>query len=188
EPVGAAGRLALPPGLLAAPFMRADVDAVSAATPLGLAKFEQQFTDVGALFMGYTSGSLGETSAALLLVCGAWLAARRMFDWRLPVSTLLSAAVCATGMHLLSPQTYPSPAFTLLSGGLLFAAVFMVTDPVTSPTTARGAWIFGIGVGFVTVLIRLFGGLPEGVMYAVLLMNAMTPHINRKTQPRTFGG
>jgi electron transport complex protein RnfD len=75
----------------------------------------------------------------------------------------------------------------LLSGGLLFGAVFMVTDPVTTPTTPRGAWIFGAGVGALVVLIRLFGGLPEGVMYAILLMNALTPHLNRYTQPRPFG-
>jgi electron transport complex protein RnfD len=188
EPVERGGLFTLPPGLFAAPFTRADVDGISAATPLGLAKFEHQFTDLGPLFLGHTSGSLGETSAVLLVVCGVWLGARRMYDWRLPVSTLLSAAVCAACMHLASPEIHPSPAFTLLSGGLLFAVVFMVTDPVTSPTTRRGAWLFGIGVGFLTVLIRLFGGLPEGVMYAVLFMNALTPHINRKTQPRTFGG
>ena len=75
----------------------------------------------------------------------------------------------------------------LFSGSLLFGAVFMVTDPVTTPTTPRGAWIFGIGVGFLVVLIRLFGGLPEGVMYAILLMNAVTPHINRYTQQKVFG-
>jgi electron transport complex protein RnfD len=75
----------------------------------------------------------------------------------------------------------------LFSGGLLFGAVFMVTDPVTTPTTPRGGWIFGLGVGFLVVLIRLFGGLPEGVMYAILLMNAVVPHINRATQPKPFG-
>ena len=76
----------------------------------------------------------------------------------------------------------------LLSGGLLLAAVFMVTDPVSTPTTAKGAWIFGLGVGGLVVLIRAWGGLPEGVMYAILLMNAATPHIERYTQPRPFGG
>ena len=82
-----------------------------------------------------------------------------------------------------------SPAlFMLFSGGLMFGAVFMVTDPVTTPLTSRGAWIFGIGVGLLVVLIRLFGGLPEGVMYAILLMNSVTPLINRYTQPRRFGG
>ena len=76
----------------------------------------------------------------------------------------------------------------LCSGGLLFGAVFMVTDPVTTPLTPRGSWVFGFGVGVLVVLIRLFGGLPEGVMYAILLMNSVTPLIDRKTQPRRFGG
>lgn len=181
------GLLELPRALFAAPLFRADVDAVSAATPLGLAKFEQEITGLGPLLAGNTAGSLGETSAALLLACGLWLGARRLFDWRLPVATLLSVAVIAEVLHLLMPGTAPPVAFMLASGGLLFAAVFMVTDPVTTPTTPRGAWIFGIGVGALVVLIRLFGGLPEGVMYAILLMNALTPHLNRYTQRRPFG-
>ncbi|MEE9281049.1 MAG: RnfABCDGE type electron transport complex subunit D [Myxococcota bacterium] len=187
NPVQPGGFFTLPGGLFALPLMRADVDAVSAATPLGLAKFEHQLTDLGPLFLGQTTGSLGETSAALLLLCGVWLGARRLFDWRLPTSTLVSVAACAATLHLLYPDSYPPAAFSLLSGGLLFATVFMVTDPVTTPTTPRGAWIFGLGVGFLTVLIRRFGGLPEGVMYAILFMNALTPHINRTTQPRVFG-
>jgi electron transport complex protein RnfD len=180
--------LSVPGSLLALPLMRAGVDGVSAATPLGLAKFEHEITSVGPLFTGATAGSLGETSAVLLIVVGLWLASRRTFDWRLPVSTLLSVAVFSGALWLVNSEAYPPPAFMLLSGGLLFGAVFMVTDPVTTPTTPRGAWIFGIGVGFLVVLIRLFGGLPEGVMYAILLMNAVTPHINRYTQPKPFGG
>jgi electron transport complex protein RnfD len=99
----------------------------------------------------------------------------------------LSVAVFSEALHLLNPEAYPPAQFMLFSGGLMFAAVFMATDPVSTPTPPRGAWIFGIGVGFLVVLIRLFGGLPEGVMYAILLMNAATPHINRHTQPKPFG-
>jgi electron transport complex protein RnfD len=187
-PVERGDWLTLPDGLLAFPFTTAAVDAVSTATPLGLAKFEQQVTGVGLLFSGQTAGSLGETSAWLLLLCGVWLGARRIFDWRLPVSTLICLAVLSQGLHWLLPESCPPASFMLLSGGLLFGAVFMVTDPVTTPTTPRGAWLFGAGVGALVVLIRLFGGLPEGVMYAILLMNALTPHINRHTQPRPFGG
>jgi electron transport complex protein RnfD len=186
-PVGPGNFFTVPQSLFALPLMHAEVDAISTATPLGLAKFEQQITGVGSLFFGQTSGSLGETSAALLILCGLWLGARRMFDWRLPVSTCLSIVVFSGALHLLNSEAYPSPPFMLLSGGLLFAAVFMVTDPVTTPTTSRGAWLFGLGVGFLVVIIRLFGGLPEGVMYAILFMNALTPHINRYTQPRVFG-
>ncbi len=179
--------LSVPRSLFALPLMQAKVDAVSAATPLGLAKFESQIADFGPLFFGQISGSVGETSALLLILCGVWLAVRRMFDWRLPVSTLLSVAVFSGALHLLNPEAYPPPLFMVFSGGLLFGAVFMVTDPVTTPTTPRGAWLFGVGVGLLVVLIRVFGGLPEGVMYAILLMNAVTPHINRYTQPRVFG-
>jgi electron transport complex protein RnfD len=186
-PVTRGSRWALPDGLFAAPLMRGGVDGVSAATPLGLAKFEHELTDVGALFFGQTAGSLGETSAALLLLCGVWLAARRIFDWRLALSTLLSVAILSQALHWQLPETAPPATFMLFSGGLLFAAVFMVTDPVTTPTTARGAWLFGLGTGALVVLIRVFGGLPEGVMYAVLLMNALTPQINRRTQRRPFG-
>jgi electron transport complex protein RnfD len=188
QPAAPGGLFALPKSLFAAPLMSGQVDALSTATPLGLAKFESQITDLGSLFLGNTAGSLGETSAALLLLCGLWLGARRIFDWRLPASTLLAVALCSGALHLMSPESTPPPSFMLLSGGLLFGAVFMVTDPVTTPTTPRGAWIFGIGVGMLVVLIRLFGGLPEGVMYAILLMNAATPHINRHTQRRPFGG
>jgi Na+-translocating ferredoxin:NAD+ oxidoreductase subunit D len=178
----------VPSSLFAPPFMHGEVDAISAATPLGLAKFEHEITGLGDLFVGSTAGSLGETSAVLLIVCGLWLGLRGLFDWRLPVSTVLSTAVFAQLLHFAMPEACPDGAFMALSGGLLFGAVFMVTDPVTTPTTAKGAWIFGVGVGFLVVLIRNFGGLPEGVMYAILLMNAATPHIERFTQPRPFGG
>ena len=186
-PAASGARWALPPGLFTTPLMTAQVDAVSAATPLGLAKFEHQVTDLGSLFLGNTAGSLGETSAVLLVLCGLWLGVRRIFDWRLPVATLASVAAFSGVLHWIFPETAPPPTFMLASGGLLFAAVFMVTDPVTTPTTRRGAWIFGVGTGALVVLIRLYGGLPEGVMYSILLMNAVTPHLNRHTQPRPFG-
>jgi len=180
--------LRLRPESLAVPLGRPAVDVTTTATPLGLAKFDGEITGLGSLLSGDTAGSLGETAGLILIVCGLWLAVRRVFDWRLPVSTLLAVAVGAGVLHLVSPESYPGPLFMLLSGGLLFGAVFMVTDPVTTPLTPRGSWIFGLGVGLLVVLIRLFGGLPEGVMYAILLMNSVTPLINRYTQPRRFGG
>jgi electron transport complex protein RnfD len=139
------------------------------------------------LLSGNVAGSLGETSAALLLAIGVWLAARRVFDYRLAVGTLVSVLVCSSLLHLGWPELCPPPLFMLLSGGLLFGAVFMVTDPVTTPVTMRGAWLFGFGVGFLVVLIRVFGGLPEGVMYAILLMNSVSPLLDRYTQPKPFG-
>jgi len=177
----------LPSGTFAAPFFKA-TDVVTTATPLALSKFDKEVTALNALLLGDRAGSLGETNALLLLAIGLILAFRRSFDWRLPLSTLLAVSVLSAGIHLWRPEEHPSAGFMLLAGGLLFGAVFMVTDPVTSPITPRGAWIFGLGVGLLVVLIRLFGGLAEGVMYAILLMNAATPLINRWTQPKVFGG
>jgi electron transport complex protein RnfD len=115
-PAAAGGLLAAPSSLFALPLMRGSVDAVSSATPLGLAKFEHEITDLGALLLGQTTGSLGETNAVLLVLCGLWLGARRLFDWRLPLATLLSVAVLGGVLHLASPATHPPPAFMLLSG------------------------------------------------------------------------
>ena len=172
---------------LALPFMQAQVDSMSAATPLGLMKFEQQGTALGSLFMGNTAGSIGETSALFLLLGGLYLLLRRSIDWRIPAAIFITAVLFSFIMFLTDGDKYPSPLFTLFSGGLLLGAFFMATDPVTSPLTPKGCWIFGIGIGFLVVLIRLFGGLPEGMLYAILLMNAATPLIDRYTQPRIFG-
>jgi electron transport complex protein RnfD len=173
---------------VAVPLGRAAADATTAATPLGLAKFQGEITDLIPLLVGNIGGCLGETASAALILCGLWMGFRKLFDWRLPVATLLTVAAGSGVLHLIDPGAYPGPLFMLFSGGLMFGAVFMVTDPVTTPITARGAWIFGLGVGLLVVLIRLWGGLPEGVMYAILLMNSVTPLINRYTQPRQFGG
>ncbi|MHC4947545.1 MAG: RnfABCDGE type electron transport complex subunit D [Planctomycetota bacterium] len=180
--------LTVRPSNFAAPFMQAPpVDGVSTATPLGLMQFEGIPTELAALALGNTAGSLGETCAILIIVCGVVMALRRIFDWRIPVAMLGSVAVLSAIVWAFDREGMPSPGFMLGSGGLLFGAVYMATDPVTSPVTPRGAWIFGIGVGVLVVLIRLWGGLPEGVMYAILLMNAATPLIDRVSQPRGFG-
>jgi electron transport complex protein RnfD len=175
--------------------MHGQIDGLSAATPLGLMKFEQQGTDLWSLLLGNTSGSIGETSALLLILGGVFLLLRRSIDWRIPSAIFMTAAVFSLLVLLMSDnhntdplmQYFPSPLFTLLSGGLLLGAFFMATDPVTSPLTPKGCWIFGMGIGFLVVLIRLYGGLPEGMLYAVLLMNAATPLIDRYTQPKIFG-
>jgi electron transport complex protein RnfD len=172
---------------LALPFMQPEYDAVSAATPLGLMKFEQQSTGLLELMLGNTSGSLGETSGLLLLAGGIFLLLRRDIDWRVPAGILLSAALFSTILYLVDGERFPAPLFTFFSGGMLLGAFYMATDPVTSPLTPRGAWIFAVGIGLLVVLIRAFGGFPEGVMYGVLLMNAATPLIDRYTQPRVFG-
>ena len=171
----------------ATPLMAADSAAmVTAATPLGLAKFEGVHTAVTPLFLGSTGGSLGETSAIVILTCGAYLAWRGFLNWRTPASILATVAVLSTVVRVVD-QNAPSPFFMLFSGGLVLGAVYMATDMVTSPTTNAGRWIFGAGIGALVVVIRLWGGLPEGVMYAILLMNALVPYINRVTKPRVFG-
>ncbi len=172
----------------ALPLMSPDIPAaISGATPLGSMKFEQATTPGWDLVLGTTGGSLGETSGLIILVCGLYLAARQHLDWRIPVSIFGSVALLSAILHGLDAARYPGPIFMLFSGGLMLGAVFMATDMVTSPVTHRGCWIFGAGIGLLVVVIRIWGGLSEGVMYAILLMNALVPFINRATQPRIFG-
>lgn len=163
------------------------IHVVTAATPLGKMKFEHQATPVWELMIGRTGGSLGETAGVVILLCGLWLAWRRVLDWRIPVAILVTVCLLAQGLHALDATRYPGALFQVFSGGLLLGAVFMATDPVTCPMTPVGRWIFGIGIGSLVILIRSWGGLPEGVMYAILLMNTLTPALNHVTQPRVFG-
>jgi electron transport complex protein RnfD len=172
---------------LAAPFMHVDYDGVSSATPLGRMKFEQLDTPLSELLVGNVSGCLGETSGLLLLLGGVYLLWRRVIDWRIPASILIAVAAFSGLLYTLGPDKYPGPLFSIFSGGLLIGAFYMATDPVSSPMTPRGAWLFGVGIGLLVVLIRVYGGFPEGVMYAILLMNAATPLIDRYSQPRVFG-
>jgi electron transport complex protein RnfD len=173
---------------LAWPLMTGSApDVTTEATPLGLMKFEGQGTELTDLLLGTTGGSLGETAGVLILVCGLYLAARNFLNWRIPVSVLLSVALLSGLFFLIDPARYPSPMFMLFSGGLMIGAWYMATDMVTSPVTNMGAWVFGIGIGVLVVLIRIWGGLPEGVMYAILFMNALVPFINCWTRPRVFG-
>ena len=172
----------------ALPFMHPrEAVAITSATPLGLMKFEGKSTAITDLLFGTTGGSLGETAALLILLCGAYLALKRYLDWRIPASVLGTVAIFAALLHLTNATKYPSAAFMLFSGGLVLGAVYMATDPVTAPVTKPGRWFFGIGIGVLVVVIRIWGGLPEGVMYAILLMNALVPFINRVTRPRVFG-
>jgi electron transport complex protein RnfD len=172
---------------LALPLMHVDYDGVTAATPLGLMKFEQHPTGLFDLVIGNTNGSVGETSGLLLLLGGVYLLMRRDIDWRIPTGILATAGLFALVLHLFDSTRFAGPFATIFSGGMMLGAIYMATDPVTSPLTPKGAWIFACGIGFLVVLIRVFGGLPEGVMYAILLMNAATPLIDRWSQPRLFG-
>lgn len=185
------------PSTLALPFMQpapvADwiaglkVDAFTGATPLAIQKFDHVEVGTLDLFMGSVPGSAGETSALLILLCGLYLAARRMMDWKIPLAVFAGALLVAVPLWLANPAVYPSPGFVLFSGGLMLGAVFMATDMVASPVTPLGVILYGLLIGAVTVVIRLFGGLNEGVMYAILLANALSPLISDWTQPQVFG-
>jgi electron transport complex protein RnfD len=160
---------------------------VSSATPLGAMKLEGTKTALSALFLGPIGGSLGETSALALIAGGLYLLWRGIIDWRIPTGFIGTVAVftwIAGGEGLFGGN----PLFHVLAGGLLLGAFFMATDLVTSPVTKRGRLIMGIGCGLITSVIRLWGGYPEGVSYSILIMNALTPLIDRYTQPRKFGG
>ena len=163
------------------------LDAVTTATPLGLAKFEHLSTSYIELILGNIGGCIGETSAIAIVLGGVYLLYKKIIDFRIPAAYIATVVVFSGIMHVIAPGTYLSPIFNVLAGGLLIGAFFMATDPVTSPITAKGRWVFGIGCGVVTMIIRLWGGLPEGVMYSILLMNAVTPLINRMTRPKRYG-
>lgn len=137
--------------------------------------------------LGSEAGSLGETSALLLLGGGIWLLLRRIISWHIPVAMLGTVALLAGGFHLLDPQTYADPGLYLMSGSLILGAFFIATDYVTSPSTGVGQLVFGMGCGLLVFVIRAWGGYPEGVAFAVLLMNALTPIIDHVLRPRIYG-
>ncbi len=164
-----------------------NIDGFTGATPLALQKFQQIEVSSLDLFTGMVTGSAGETSALLILVCGLWLAYQRMLDWKIPVGVMLGAVLVALPLWLLDGSVYPTPWFVLFSGGLMLGAWFMASDMVGSPVTPWGALAYGLFIGILTVVIRLFGGLTEGIMYAILLANAASPLISAVTQPRVYG-
>jgi electron transport complex protein RnfD len=173
-------------------------DAVSGASLLGHIKTElirgtsiQQAMaghfDPALASVGMRTGSLGETSAALLAAGGLLLLWRRAITWHIPVAMLLGVALPAAALHLLDPARYASAMLHLLSGSVILGAFFIATDPVTSPSSRGGQIVFGAGCGLMTYIIRTWGGYPEGVAFAVLLMNAATPIIDRYLRPRVYG-
>jgi len=177
-----------------------DVIAVTAATPLGIAKqmlaagdpaeaaaIAAQMPGPLRLFLGNIGGSLGETSALAILLGGLWMLLRRTITWHIPAGVLLGAFAFGLVAWLANPTGVADPAAHLLGGAMLFGAFIIATDPVTCPLSASGRFAFGVGVGLLTMLIRIVGGYPEGVMYAVLLMNAVTPFLDRWTAPRPLG-
>jgi electron transport complex protein RnfD len=178
---------ALPQSLLTLPFLTPRYDGLSGATPLSAWKFDHRLADTQDLVLGFTGGSLGETCAVLILLGGLYLAARRMLNWRIPVAILGTVALFSGILHAADPQRFAGPLFHLFSGGLMLGAVFMATDMVGSPMTHLGSVIYGVFIGAMVVVIRVFGGMPEGVMYAILLGNALVPHLDALIQPRVYG-
>jgi electron transport complex protein RnfD len=177
----------LPSSTLTFPFATPNYDGVSGATPLSLLKFDGQLTATPDLMLGLVNGSTGETCALLILAGGIYLAARRMLNWRIPAAILVTVALLSGLFHAIDPEAYAPPGFMLFSGGLMLGAVFMATDMVASPITHAGAIAYGVLIGVLITVIRFWGGMPEGVMYAILLANAVSPHIDGLIQPRVFG-
>lgn len=152
----------------------AQVDAVSAATPLGAAK-QGNWAAVSDLLVGNVSGSIGETSALLVILGGVFLLATRVANWRTVVGVLGSFAAAGFLLQSSAPARFGPPGWHMLAGGLLFGTFFMATDPVTSPVTSGGKWAYGVLIGVVTLLIRNLTGYVEGVMFAILLGNIFAP-------------
>jgi electron transport complex protein RnfD len=163
------------------------VDALSQATPMNAFKQAGILAPVPQLFWGLTNGSLGETSAVACLLGGIYLCVRRTASWEIPVAMIATVIVIASIPDMAGYHGGRLIMHHVLGGALLFGAFFIATDPVGSPLTPKGKTIFGIGAGALVMLLRLYSGYPEGVMFAVLLMNAVTPLINRWTIPRTLG-
>lgn len=185
-PFAVARATELPGTSLAAPFMtpEAAYDGISGATSLAAARLGDGAASLLDLWLGTVAGSTGETSAVLLLLGGLYLVAVRAADWRIPVALLASVAALSAALHGLDPARFPGVLMALGSGGLMLGAWFLATDPGSSPMTRSGAWVYGLAIGALIVLIRQFSGQPEGVMYALLLGSALTPHIDRWTRPR----
>ena len=174
------------------------VDAVTGATPLALIKNGlKQGADVSSLMdqvptyaqllLGQQGGSLGEVAAAAIILGGIILLCRKVITWHIPVAFLGTAFLFAGVLHLINPGAYIPPSYHLLTGGMMLGAIFMATDMVTSPMSNWGKIVFGIGCGLLTICIRVWGSYPEGVSFAILLMNAFTPLINKWLKPKRFG-
>jgi electron transport complex protein RnfD len=183
-----AGRFtSLPSSTLTLPFTKPFYDGVTGATPLARWKFDGVLTDTHNLFSGFVSGSVGETSSLLILIGGIYLVARNMMNWRISTAIFATVAVFSGILYLVDPQSYASPIFHLFSGGLMLGAVFMATDMVASPLTSTGCWVYGVIIGLLVVVIRVWGGMSEGVMYAILLGNAISPLIDYLIRPTVYG-
>ena len=175
--------------------LTAYADAVTGATPMNLigqiaggnTAAADQLPALKDLFLGNIGGCLGEVSALALLIGLLILLWRRVITWHIPVTIFATVAVLTGIMWMINPMLYVNPLYHLCSGGLMLGAIFMATDYVTSPMTHKGMVWYGMGIGFLTVVIRYFGSYPEGMSFAILIMNAVTPLINNWCKPKRFG-
>lgn len=171
------------------------IDAETAATPLALMKAAvkgdgsalESLPGAWELFIGASGGCIGEISAAALLLGLVYMLWKKIITWHIPVSIIATVFIFSGLMYLVDPSVYVSPVGQLLSGGLMLGAIFMATDYVTSPMSHKGMLVYGVAIGFLTVVIRLFGAYPEGMSFAILIMNAFTPLINTYCKPKRFG-
>ena len=174
------------------------LDAATGATPLGIVKeglrngeamssIAQQVPDHMQLFLGTMNGSLGEVSAVALLLGFAWLLYKKIITWHIPVFVMATVFGFTGILWLIDPLHNASPVFHILTGGVMLGAIFMATDLVTSPMTKTGMILYAIGIGLITVIIRVYGSYPEGVSFAILIMNAVVPLINKYVKPKRFG-
>jgi len=164
------------------------IDAFTGATPLGV--FKEGVGEMSLtlnFFIGNMGGSMGEIAAVALMIGFAYLLVRKVITWHIPVSIILATSVFTGILWLVNPETNATPVFHLFTGGLLLGAIFMATDYVTSPMSHTGMFVYGVGIGVITVVIRVFGAYPEGMSYAILIMNAFVPLINTYMKPARFG-
>ncbi len=174
------------------------LDAITGETTLGIIKeglrygetmstISEKIPSAMELLLGITSGSAGEMSALALLLGGVFLIVGKVITWHIPVTIIVTMAIMTGVFWLVNPEMYASPLIHILSGGAILGAFYMATDLVTSPMTKKGMVIFSIGIAIITVVIRLFGAYPEGVSFAILIMNAFVPLIDKYFKPRRFG-
>lgn len=178
---------------------QAEIDGLTSATPLGIikegltngtpvAQISEQLPATTDMLLGNIGGSLGEISALFLILGGLYMLFKKVITWHIPVSVIVSVAAIAAIFWMVDPQNYINPVYHVLTGGLMLGAIYMATDMVSSPMTPKGQIIYGVGIGVITISIRLFGAYPEGISFAILIMNAFTPLINTYVKPKRFGG
>lgn len=173
------------PAYMATMWLDPKTDVVSTATPLGILNARKVFDyEVLDLLLGDVPGSLGETFRLGIIILGIVLIILKVINWRIPVSFLGSVFVITGIGQLIAPDTFESPVTSLLVGGLMFAAFFIATDPITSPYTQKGRILFGIGLGVITVVIRNFAAFPDGIMFAIIIMNALAPQLDNLGQEK----